>query len=232
MKTLVTVLLVFLYAVNVWGQLTPTVTPVVDQFGIIKSMNAKPPLAKGSVYLNDEWLSSNIYFKPGVFNGQKVENIPIKLDLKTNTIEVKTEEGIKVLPFDKVEKFEWLDPATLTLDVYTNCNKFTLDGANFDSFCTVYGDYVKLVKQNYVQVLKSNYNVAMDVGAKEDQIVRKSKLYLLKDNKMVECSKKTVYATMSDKASEIKKYIKGNNINLSNEDDLRALIDYYNGLRV
>jgi hypothetical protein len=215
---------------NAYAQLTPTVTPVVDQFGIIKAIPAKPLNPQGSVYLNDEWLSSNIYLKRGLFATDKIEQIPIKVDLMTNSIELKTKEGIKVLHHAKVDRFEWFNPKTNTNEVYINGNNFTLNGTQFNNFCSVYGDRATLVKYSYVEVHKADYNVALDVGNKQDRLLKKSKFYLLKDKELIEVSKKSLCVVMAEKADEIKEFIKKNRVDFGREQDLRSIIDYYDSL--
>ena len=222
--------MICLVIVNASGQLTPTVTPVVDQFGIIKSIPAKQSQVIGSVYLNDEWLTSNIYLKRGLFPADRIEKVAIKVDLMTNTIELKTEEGIKVLDQAKVDKFEWFNPQTNTREVYINGNHFTLNGTKFDNFCTVYGNRGRLVKWSYVELQKADYNVALDVGNKEDRFIKKSKFYLLKDNELIELTKKSVYLVMAPKADEIRQFIKKNRVNFTQESDIRSVIDYYDSL--
>jgi hypothetical protein len=212
------------------GQLTPTVTPVVDQFGIVKNMSLKPLEKKGSIYLNDEWFTASIFLKKGVFAVDKIEDIQIKLDLTTNTIEVNTHEGIKVLSHAKVDRFEWFNPAINAVEVYTNCSDYTLNGTRFDHFCTIYGNKLKLVKHSYVEVQKADYNVALDVGSKEDRYIKRSKFYLLKEEQLFECTKKSLYSMMSDKEDEMKQFVRKNRLSFSEEADLKFIIDHYNSI--
>lgn len=185
------VFLASLLTVDVSAQYTQTVTPVIDrQFGLIKELHPKPEGAKGSVYLNDDWISSVFYLKPGTFAVNTFENVPIKLDLKTNTLEINTKDGIKVLDGSKIQRFEWVNPHNNQKEEYVNCDEFLFEGTRLNGFCKISGTDVKLIRRHYVEILKADYNVALDVGNKEDQIIKKTNFYLLRDKQIVECNKK------------------------------------------
>lgn len=216
---------------DVSGQYTQTVTPVLDQqAGTMKELHPKPEGVKGSVYLNDDWISSDFYLKPGTFAVDTFENVPIKLDLKSNTLEINTKEGIKVLDGSKIQRFEWVNPQNNQKEEYTNCDAFMFEGTHLNGFCKISGEGVKLTQRHYVEILKADYNVSLDVGNKEDRIIKKMNFYLLRGNKIVEYDRKSLYETMSDKAKEIKKFIKDNNIKTSKEEGLERVVDYYNSL--
>ena len=215
-------------AFHTFSQLTPTVTPVVDQFGTVKTTN-KDPQADGSksVYLVDEWVNSNIYLRQAA-GSNMIENIPIKVDLLTNSIELQSPTGVKVLSLSKVDKFEWVNPANGKHEAYTNCGK--VEGGKLSGFCVVSGDEVKLIRHHHVQVIKPDYNVALDVGSKEERTIKKTTLYLVKNQRFVEYSKRSVYALMEDKQRQVKDFVKKNKLNLNEEADLNTLVDYYNSI--
>jgi hypothetical protein len=216
------------------AQYNETVTPVIDrQFGLIKELHSKGGEVKGSSYLNEDWITSVVYLKPGHFSIDKFEGIRIKANLQSNEIEILTEAGIKLIGSSIFDRFEWINPDTNEKEEYVNCNKFSVGGSRLDGFCRISGDKIRLVGRNYVEIIKSNYNVAMDVGSKEDQVIKKSKCYLLDNNVLMECkNKQTLYSIMGDKAAEIKTFIQVNKIKLSNEADLRAVVTYYNKISI
>lgn len=131
---------------------------------------------------------------------------------------------------DQVDKFEWTNPDTKIHEVYTNCNQFTLNGKRLESFCLMYGNDVKLVKQHYIDILKADYNVALNVGSKHDRIIKKSKLYLLKDKNLVEFNNKSSHLLIAGKGEKVKEFVKKNHLNFNKENDLRSLVDIYNSI--
>jgi hypothetical protein len=230
MKKTLLIMITSLIMCKTSAQYKETVTPVIDrQFGLIKELHSKGGEVKGSSYLNEDWITSIVYLKPGHFSIDKFEGIRIKANLQSNGIEIETEAGIKLIESSIFDKFEWTNPQTNEKEEYVNCNKFSVGGTRLDGFCRISGDKIRLVSRNYVEIIKSNYNVAMDVGSKEDEIIKKSKCYLLTDDVLIECkNKQTLYSTMADKAAEIKTFIQVNKIRLSDEADLRSVVTYYN----
>ncbi len=86
-----------------------------------------------------------------------------------------------------------------------------------------------LLKQHYIDVLKADYNVALNLGSKYGLIVKKSKLYLLKDKTMVELNKKAIQRLIAGK-EKVKEFVRKNHLNLNEEKDLRFLVDFYNSI--
>lgn len=213
------------------SQYSQTVTPLLDtQAGVMKELPPRIGDVKGSVYLNEEWTKSDLYLKPGSSSGNKIENVPIRLDLENNALEVLTTAGIRLLDDSKVDRFEFADPQTGERSMYVNGSQFTVDGAPLSGFCKVSGENVKVIRCDYLEVLKPNYNVSMDVGSKDEQIIKKYKLYLSKDGETVSCNKKSLYAMMADKATAIKKFVKAERIRISKEEGLRKVAAYYDEL--
>ena len=232
MKILVSLFILSVCSSSALAQLTPTVNPVIDQFGTIKSRNTENGKTNKiqSVYLYDAWINADIYIQQPGGTPVKVEGIPTKLDLITSTLELETSRGIKVLPLSKVDRFEWINPVSQTREVFTNGSKFSFNGTKVESLCGIFGDDVKMVTYHYVEILPADYNVALDVGSKEEKVIKKSKFYLLRGNELVEFTRKSVIALMDEKGDQIKQFIKKNRVNFAHEGDLRSLVKYCDSL--
>lgn len=228
MKILLTASAICFSLIEAVAQLTPTVNPVIDQFGSIQTKNTgsvKTGLPQ-SVYLYDAWTPADILVRQPAGGVVQVHDVPVKLDLMTSMLEVQTTGGTRVLPLSKVEKFEWTNPVTSTREVFTNGHQFSLNGVKLESFCAVFGDLLKMVTHYSVEVIPADYNVALDVGNKEDRVVKKSRHYLLRGNDLVEFTKKSVVALMADQGEEVKQFIKKNRVDFGEDEDLRSLIRY------
>ena len=228
MKISLTALAICFCLIESLAQLTPTVNPVIDQFGSIQTKNTGGTKGNGqqTVYLYDAWTSADILVQQPGGGVVQVRDVPVKLDLVTNNLEVQTSGGIKVLPFSKVEKFEWKNPVTLAPEVFTNGRQFSLNGMKLEGFCSVFGDQTKMVTQYSVEVIPADYNVALDVGNKEDRVIKKVRHYLLRGNELVEFTRKSVVALMADDGEHIKQFIKKNRVDFDQEADLQSLVRY------
>ncbi len=228
MKTFFTALSISISVFEAAAQLTPTVNPVIDQFGSIqvKRTNEGKVTEQSSIYLYDDWISADVLVHQPAGGVVQVKNTPVKLDLLTSALEVQTSRGIRLLPLSKVEKFEWINPQTTIKEVFVNGRDFLFNGAKIEGYCAVSGDLLKMVTHYSVEIIPADYNVALDVGSKEDRAIKKTRHYLLRGNELIEFTKKSVVALMPDEGDAIKQFIRKNRVDFDEEADLQSLIRY------
>ena len=230
-------LLLALFAVhNAFSQTPIWKDAIIDgQSGGIRQLPLKPPGVKGSVYLNEEWQQAGIYLKNTSKSADagagEMMNVPVKFDLQANQFEINTTAGVKVLPGDRVEKFEWQTAEGLQTEVYINCEQFSYQDTRLIGFCQVHSDgKMMLVSRIYIETIKANYNVALSVGNNHDTLVKKEKLCLIKDGKLIDFDKKSLLSQMSDKEKQVNQYVKDNHLKLGKEDHVKQLVEYYNSI--
>ena len=204
---------------------------VVDmQSGRTLDLPLKPPGTEGTVYLNEEWRDARIFLmpRPGL-SSEVVLEVPIKLDLKANLIEINSDQGIKILKGAGVCRFEWTDQGTRKDGVFRNCADFKFENEPLQGFCQILSDgKMTLVVNHYIEVLKASYNVALDVGNSNNTLLKKERLYLVIDEKLIEADKGSLISHMADKEDKVKAYTKKKRLKLKRKDDIRELVDYYN----
>jgi hypothetical protein len=218
----------------VWAQGTRQVPdPVVNnQFGYLTQVPPKPADVVGSVYLNENWKEATVNLKKATLGIEKLAGINMKLDLKTNTLELQTDKDIKVLGGSNVESFAWMNDLQSKEVKYVNCDKFSFDGTKLHGFGRVLaeGNKLSLIQHQYLEFIKADYNLALDVGSKDHKYVKREKLYFLKNGQLIPASKKAMQTVMSDKKQEVSKYAKEQKLNLKEESGLAAVVEYYNTL--
>lgn len=207
--------------------------PVVNnQFGYLTQVPPKPPDVVGSVYLNEGWKKATLNLRKSTLGVAKLVDIDMKLDLKTNTLELLTDKDIKVLGGSNVESFAWMNDPRSTEVKYINCDKFSFDGTKLHGFGRVVaeGNKLSLIEHQYLEFIKADYNVALDVGSKDHKFVKRDKLYFLKDNQLIPASKRSLQAVMVDKKQQVSRYAKEQKLSLKEERDLATLVKYYDSL--
>jgi hypothetical protein len=227
------ILLLYFLPEIVYSQSSYTrIDPVVDRtYFLVKEFPVKSPGNVGTTYLNEKYNKADVKLKPGQFSVSELKQIDVQLDLKDDNLEIATPQGIKILNGTKVEQFEWVDAQTGEHEVFVNCDKFALDGTKAIGFGKVLSDKkVMLLEFNYVEMVQAAYNPALDVGSKDNKIVKKQKLYLVKDGVMNRCDRKSILALLDDDQGTLRKYAKQNKINLNKQDGLKQLVDYYNSI--
>jgi len=185
----------------------------------------------GDTYFSTQWKTSTIL----LYKDEKlIEGFPIRYDIRTNEIEVKTQSGVKVLGGDKVKSFIWIDSATRIPSYFVNAKDFKdKDQTRLSGFLQVVADGpLPLLKQTTVYVKKADYSIQFDVGSRDDKILKKTELYFTKDGQVLELpsSKKKLLPLFGDKADAIGKFIQDQNLTLSRETDLVTLFNHYNSL--
>jgi hypothetical protein len=89
-----------------------------------------------------------------------------------------------------------------------------------------------LFKRTYIDIKKADYNIQFNIGSQDDKILKKSEFYMLKGNNVVELpsSKKKLLTLFAEKAEDMEKFMKDNNLTSNKEEHLKILFEYYNSL--
>jgi hypothetical protein len=185
------------------------------------------PLATvGHHYLYDEWLMGNIYLK----NNQKINNRFLKYDIDNKCFEIKTDNEIKVLKLERVDNFDLHHKGLIRK--YTNAYNYTLaDNSRLIGVFEILADgYHKLLCKTELQLIRSNYVAAIDMGSKADKISRRRELYILTDKMVhqVPKNKNNLFTIFGSESDTAKAYVKENNLRFNKEKDLAELITYLN----
>jgi hypothetical protein len=94
---------------------------IPNSFNINKVASEKT--MTGSVYLNSEWTETDVYL---VMDSMILKGLKTRIDLRNNLLEVKLEEGIKVLPGFRIKSFCY--PKSKTVFVTANVLKVGQNG--------------------------------------------------------------------------------------------------------
>ena len=192
------------------------------------------PLAPGGVvgdnYLTTDWSSSAILLYK---NEKLIKGYPIRYDIAANQLNVKSSGGIKVLEGSAVKSFSMIDSARNNLKYFINAGEYTLDGSTMTGFFEVLVDgRVALFKRLRVVLKKADYNSALDIGSRDDKIVKQATYYLNQTLVVTELpsAKNKLASLMGDRGDEVKDFIDRNKLSVRKEDDLVRIFQYYNSL--
>lgn len=178
----------------------------------------------GSFYLNSEWTETDIYL---VMDSMILKGLKTRIDLRNNLLEVKFDDEIKVLPSFRIQSFLYTKSQTVF---------FTGNGLkiNENGFYKVLVDNDKSLLCRYdTKILKSNYNVQMAVGDKDDKIVKDKKYFLFSNNKLIRLKKTRRKLEKQFKSKPIiADYIKIHKTNPKFEYSLIQFADYLNNNKI
>jgi len=198
------------------------VDPNIGGAIVAREFQPKPEKVE-SVYLNEAWERGTIVFS----SGDTLGDLPMKIDLKNNLIEIRHGEEIKILPITKCK--------ALTLDGAVQSRLFINGNSMPDKGFTglveplVMGKLSLYNKPN-LEVYRANYNAAMDVGNRNDRYVVKEQLFMFREGNVIDVSKagKKIMDNFQDRADEVKAYAKTNALSFKKKEDLIKIIAFYN----
>lgn len=177
----------------------------------------------GTPYLNEEWENADIVLS---HDDLLVKDIPIKVDLMNNWIEVNLKGKIFLLYLDDTHSFYFKN----SNDAFITGNSIVKDSpAGF--YKVLYNEKSSLFCQYSTNIKKSTYIPAFDVGEKDDKIIIEKTYYAFINNQLIELEKNKKKLIRQFKSNnEIITFIKHNNINPKKEQDLIKFINYYDSI--
>lgn len=205
----------------------------IDEGDILYGMPLPESKVIGDTYMDTTWRRANVM----LYEKEKlIEGFPIRYDIYLDEVEFKGKNGIKVIAGSKVKSFVWADSLTRTHSYFINGKGFrNEDNVPFTGFFEVLSEgTVPLLKKTNIDIRKADYNVAMNVGSRDDKILKKNKFCVLKESRIIELpkSRKKFLTLFDDKSSQLEVFIKENNLLLHIEQDLEMILDYINSLNL
>ncbi|HYI76023.1 MAG TPA: hypothetical protein VEW65_00300, partial [Chryseolinea sp.] len=198
MRNLVSALLLFAFVSGSYAQaVVPAnvrATNTFDKLNDLDGINTGEilygiPLPQGKTigdtYLDMHWRKSSILLYD---NEKLIEGFPVRYDIMTDELEIKSTKGIKVLKGSKIKSFVWIDSLSKTPDYFVNAKDFKdSDNVPYNGFFQVLADgSLPLLKKTLIDIKKADYNIQFNVGSSDDKILKKSEFFVLKENQVVE----------------------------------------------
>ncbi len=174
---------------------------------------------QGQQYISENWKEMNILMK-----GQdQITNIPARINVYDSTIEILHEHKIKYIPLSLINKASLLDNPS----VYITNN--SLPGASPAGFYRlIYNGKSSLLCYYYPEIIKGNYNRALDIGINYNETEVRYNYFLLLDQQLfrIKKNRRSLIQVFEGQPS-MQKYVKDNHIHPGNEFELLKVVEYY-----
>ena len=151
----------------------------------------------------------------------------IRIEVEQELIEIRSENAIKYVNIRDVRQVTMMNEFQNYYNVIKNAAKFKIDGAPLSGVVlTDTSTGIKVVKQMYVEVVPSNYNVAMDVGSRDHRKVLRERMFLAIGNELIQCKQpvKKLLQKLGEYEPKARTILKEHRLNLSKEKDLQQFI--------
>lgn len=183
------------------------------------------PATVGSTYLREEWEKGTIVLR----DGRTAGDYPVRVQLENGIIEVMLEDKPYTLNITNISYITLQDHALRLPAKLSNARKFIYEDKSLKGVVMVHdvdGSETKLINNYFIEFVPANYNVAMDVGSKENRKVTKQKLFVQKDGALKEIrgSNKKIVGVLGYDKSKAKTVIQANDLDLTEPVDLIAFL--------
>jgi hypothetical protein len=194
-----------------------------------------PPEPKrliGNYYLDNKWNKASILLYK---DKEIIEGYFVRYNISTNMFEVRLEdsEEVSIIPGLRVQNIVWVDSEHMVPRYFVNGMDLKEEGAPILGFFEVLVDgQMPLVRRTNASIKESNYNQALMIGNRDDQIIKKNTYYYIWDSEVKEVprKKRKFFSIFGDKASEMEGFAKENNVNIKDPSSLFVLFSRYNSL--
>lgn len=180
-----------------------------------------PKYLEGSPYL-DDWKSSDIIFK----NGDTISNLMVRINIYRRQIQYKFNDQIYIIGApDSISQIKVANKVYISKE----CTKDR--GTEKYLFEIVSNGKVTLLNRYEIEIMPSNYNVALDIGDRNDHLALKQQLFLQKGEQLVALNRKTkLHKVLNDKSKEVFDYMDREDLSSKKKEDVIKVIEYYNKL--
>jgi len=197
---------------------------------IMTNLPKQKETPKGSVFLFDEYIKGTVLLR----DSSVITDYKVNINLYTKQLEILNEDQISLLNYSKVDKIFVVNKGVK--EYYTSCPNIIIQYPEIGdcSFIKVLyeGKYATLIDKVTLDLIPSNYNIALNAGNAYDTYIAKHNYYILKNGKAltIRLSRSSVLFVLKDKRKELNEFIIENNLNLRNTKDLTSVIKFYNNL--
>ncbi|CCG99758.1 hypothetical protein FAES_1748 [Fibrella aestuarina BUZ 2] len=210
--------------------------PVPMTSGVISSFNHYNKQLLGTSYEDSTFQAGNIRFY-GKVPGTRLDSllgVPMRHDLLTQQLEILAgPNNIRVAQAPQVRQFTINNRKLQAASYYVNVREFRGEADVLLGFFEVLTTgRATLLRYPSAIIRKSDYNVALSVGNKDDALELKQVWYVAKGPKAVvfSPSKRAILSLFADKEADMTTYLKTQKPDLKSRAGLTALVAYYNSL--
>ncbi len=179
----------------------------------------------GDPYFDTHWAKSSIL----LYDGRLIEGQLIRYDIRQNEFEIRLSGQVKVLSGSLVQNVVWVDSLDSSTRYLVNTKDLNWENSKSTGFMELLVEGENpLMKRIVIEILKPDYNLALNVGSKDYRIFKKVKYYYVRNATLHEVKKRAVIQEFKEKFPEIESFCKKESISWSKQSDLVQLFSYLN----
>ncbi|WP_202949572.1 carboxypeptidase-like regulatory domain-containing protein [Cecembia lonarensis] len=192
----------------------------------------EPKRLYGNYYLDPKWNKASVLLYR---DNELMEGYFVRYNISSNNFELRDAEAdqVTVLPGLRVQNLVWIDSEHNVPRYFVNGMDFKEDGSPISGFFEVLVEgQLPLLRRTIATIKQSNYNEALMIGQRNDEIVKRNTYYYLKEKEVIAIpkQKKKFYKIFGDKAEEIENFVKENAVNIKQPAGYFNVFTFYNSM--
>lgn len=190
----------------------------------------EPKKVEGNFYLDKKWnLASILLYR----DQQVLEGYRVRYNINSNNFELLEQESLQVTTLQglRVQNIVWMDSSYKVPRYFVNGMDFRDEGSPILGFFEVLVEgELPLIRRTLAVFKESNYNTALMVGNRNDQIVKRNIYYYLRGKNLFEVPKKRkdLFLIFGEKATQMESFVNDNQIDLKEASSIFQLFTYFN----
>ncbi|MDN5213516.1 hypothetical protein QQ020_15705 [Fulvivirgaceae bacterium BMA12] len=180
---------------------------------------------KGTHYFFDDWHQGQIE----MIDGRSVKSPLMRFDVENNNLEIRFGGKVRVLSGRKVKEFFLISGDRKTY--FIDAGSYSIENAPMYGFFEVLvNGKNKLFSRTSITIKQANYNVALDMGSEQNEIVKVETLYMFADDQLHKLtkSKKKTLSLFDSKSKQVEQFSKTKRLGYKKKEDLIEIVNYYN----
>jgi hypothetical protein len=201
--------------------------------GVIYGVEGEAGKMIGDAYYDTTFQAGNVRFYGRIGAADSLAGVPIRYDLYAQEVEFRAgANDIRAAKAASVLRFAINDRLGSTTR-FVNVREFRGEADELVGFFEqVVPGKLQLLQYHSITIKKASFNVALNVGSKDDVMVKKHDWYVAKGNRAQKfsASKKSLLELMANQQSAIEAFLKDKKPDLKRPSGVAAVFDYYASL--
>ncbi|MHA7131421.1 carboxypeptidase-like regulatory domain-containing protein [Algoriphagus namhaensis] len=190
----------------------------------------EPKKLEGNSYLDKKWNSATILLYR---DQQLLEGFRVRYNVISNMFELMEPENnlVSTMPGLRIQNIVWVDSTYKVPRYFVNGMDFKEEGTPVSGFFEVLVDgELPLMRRTKVILKESNYNEALMVGNRNDQLLKRNYYYYLQGKEIIALPKnrKKFFAIFKEDAEELEEFASGNALSHKDPSGIFQLFTKYN----
>ncbi|TAE23111.1 MAG: hypothetical protein EAZ91_22715 [Cytophagales bacterium] len=206
---------------------------IVPATGVLFGVEGEKGKLIGDNYYDTTFQAGNVRFYGRIGAADSLGGVPLRYDLYTQEVEIRASPtDIRAAKAPTVRYFVMNNRLGGT-SLFVNAREYRGASDELVGFLeSLTTGKFSLLQRHSIIVKTANFNAALNVGTKDDELVKKREFYVAKGRMVMKFSpsKKAILELMASQEAAIEAYLKEKKPDLKKASGLAQVFEYYNTL--